>query len=82
MTIFARSLFPTLRYFQVAIAVTVTGMPLGAPLPDGSSMTVGGDEMLVFTAGEPPIVTIASGALRSIAACKAELSRIGQLQTG
>src|SRR5258705_13900542 len=38
--------------FQVATAVTVTGMPFSAPLPDGSSMNVGGDRMLVFTPGE------------------------------
>jgi hypothetical protein len=27
-------------------------MPFSAPLPDGSSMNVGGDRMLVFTPGE------------------------------
>src|SRR4029079_8970506 len=43
MTIFARSLLPTLGYCQVTTAVTVTGMPFSAPLPDGSSMNVGGD---------------------------------------
>jgi hypothetical protein len=32
-TIFARSFVPTLRYFQVATGVTVTGMPFNAPLP-------------------------------------------------
>jgi hypothetical protein len=52
MTIFARSFFPTPRYFQVVTAATVTGMPFSAPLPDGSSMNVGGDRMLVFTPGE------------------------------
>src|SRR5260370_37363907 len=47
MTMFARWLVPTWRYFQVATGVTVTGMPFSAPLPDGSSMNVGGDKMLV-----------------------------------
>jgi len=53
MTIFDRSLLPTIEYFQVRTAVTVTGIPLSAPLPDGSSMNVGGDSTLVFTPGEP-----------------------------
>src|ERR1700760_4021952 len=37
MTIFARSLLPTRRYFQVATGATVTGMPFSAALPDGWS---------------------------------------------
>jgi len=32
---------------------TVTGMPLRAPFPDGSSTNVGGDSALVLTPGEP-----------------------------
>src|SRR6476620_3816898 len=58
MTIFARSLLPTSRYFQVATGVTVTGMPFSAPFPDGSSMNVGGDRMFVFTPGESLAIAI------------------------
>ena len=32
---------------------TVTGMPLSAPFPDGSSTNVDGDSALVLTPGEP-----------------------------
>ena len=38
--------------------MTVTGMPLSAPLPDGSSMNVGGDSTLAFTPGEPFAIDI------------------------
>jgi hypothetical protein len=57
MTIFARWFVPTFGCFQVTIGVTVTGMPLSAPLPAGSSMHVGG-MMFVFTKDES--VAIAS----------------------
>lgn len=32
---------------------TVAGMPLSAPLPEGSSMNLGGDEMSVLAPGGP-----------------------------
>jgi hypothetical protein len=51
ITIFERWFFPIWYPYQASAAVTVTGMPLRAPFPDGSSMKFGGDNTFVLTPG-------------------------------
>jgi hypothetical protein len=82
MTIFARWFVPTFGYCQVATAVTVTGMPFSAPLPDGSSRNVGGDRMLVFTPGESLAIAEAVVGVELLAGEDAGLQVLGDSAYG